>query len=179
MMPPSDLPTPASDGIPETFDPGLDFGPLTRRLGYVVRRAQIAIFQSFFQTMSAAEISPAQYSALVIIARNPGLSQTQVAKALAIKKANFVALARELEQRGFLERRSIPGDKRSLALHLTPAGRLAYAELDRLSEEHEAKLRETVGQDAYEALFDPLIRLAKVSVNDPAHEGDATDPDGD
>jgi DNA-binding MarR family transcriptional regulator len=157
----------------ETFDSELDFGPLTRRLGYVVRRAQIAIFQSFFQTMNAAEISPAQYSALVIIAHNPGLSQTRVADALAIKKANFVALARELEQRGFVERRAIPGDKRSLALHLTQAGRLAYSELDRLSEEHEAKLREAIGIEAYDALFAPLIRLAKVN------SGAALPPDRD
>lgn len=168
-------PAPAADEPRETFDSELDFGPLTRRLGYVVRRAQIAIFQSFFQTMSAAQISPAQYSALVIIARNPGLSQTRVAQALAIKKANFVALARELEQRGFVERRSIPGDKRSLALHLTSAGTLAYAELDRLSEEHETKLREAIGPDAYEALFAPLIRLAKVN----SGETDPADPDAD
>lgn len=154
---------PRHDAEGETFDPHLDFGPLTRRLGYVVRRAQIAIFQDFYQTMSAAQISTAQYSALVIIARNPGLSQTQVANALAIKKANFVALIRELEQRGFVERRSIPGDKRSLALHLTSAGKLAYSELDRLSEEHESKLREAVGDDSYNALFQPLIRLSKLN----------------
>ncbi|MCZ8182643.1 MAG: MarR family transcriptional regulator [Beijerinckiaceae bacterium] len=169
----SNLPAPAAEESRETFDSGLDFDPLTRRLGYVVRRAQIAIFQSFFQTMSVAQISPAQYSALVIIARNPGLSQTRVAEALAIKKANFVALARELEQRGFVERRAIPGDKRSLALHLTPAGKLAYSELDRLSEEHEAKLREAIGIEAYEALFAPLVRLAKVN------SGEASPPDQD
>ncbi len=163
----SNLPVHPAAGSPATFDADLDFGPLTRRLGYVVRRAQIAIFQSFFQTMSGAQISPAQYSALVIIARNPGLSQTRVAQALAIKKANFVALARELEQRGFVERRNIPGDKRSLALHLTSAGRLAYAELDRLSEDHEARLREVIGIEAYEALFEPLIRVATVNAVEP------------
>ncbi|MCZ8261788.1 MAG: MarR family transcriptional regulator [Beijerinckiaceae bacterium] len=171
----SNLPVHPAAGSPATFDSDLDFGPLTRRLGYVVRRAQIAIFQSFFHTMSAAQISPAQYSALVIIARNPGLSQTRVAQALAIKKANFVALARELEQRGFVERRNIPGDKRSLALHLTSAGRLAYAELDRLSEDHEARLRAVIGIEAYEALFEPLIRLATVNAGEP----DLPDSDAD
>ena len=70
----------------------IDLGPLPELIGYVLRRAQLAVFQDFFAAFAPFDIRPAQFSVLTIIERNPGLTQTHVAAALGIKRTNFVGL---------------------------------------------------------------------------------------
>jgi hypothetical protein len=86
-------------------------GPLDRRLGYLLRRAQLAVFQDFFATFAGFAVTPAQYAVLTLVEANPGSSQAQVADALAIKPANFVGLVRALVARGLVRRAAVPGDR--------------------------------------------------------------------
>ena len=72
--------------------PEVDIGALTCLIGYMLRRAQIAVFQDVFRAFATVGIRPAQFSVLTVIARNPGRTQSQVAAALGIKRTNFVAL---------------------------------------------------------------------------------------
>ena len=65
---------------------------------------------------------------LTVIERNPGLTQTQVAAALGIKRTNFVGMLDELEKRALAERRQTARDKRSYALYLTRRRRHADAQ---------------------------------------------------
>jgi DNA-binding MarR family transcriptional regulator len=146
--------------------PEIDYGPLDERLGYALRRAQIAVFQDFYQAMGALDVSPAQYSALTVIERNPGLTQTQVADALGIKKGNFVALIKALERRGLVSRDAMPGDRRSFALALTVKGRVLAKELVAASAAHERRVRQAVGGEDYARLFAPLRRLAVLDRRD-------------
>ena len=105
----------------------IDLGPLPELIGYVLRRAQLAVFQDFFAAFAPFDIRPAQFSVLTIIERNPGLTQTQVAEALGIKRTNFVGMLDELEKRGLAERRQAR-DKRSYALYLHRGRRRADAQ---------------------------------------------------
>src|SRR2546421_11132604 len=89
----------------------VDLGPLPELIGYVLRRAQLVVFQDFFSTFAPFDISPAQFAVLTVIERNPGLTQSQVAAALGIKRTNFVGLLDELERRALAERRQAPRDK--------------------------------------------------------------------
>jgi DNA-binding MarR family transcriptional regulator len=146
--------------------PVIDYGPLESRLGYLLRRAQMAVFQDFFQAMGALDVSPAQYSTLTVIERNPGLTQTQVADALGIKKANFVALIKELERRGLASREAMPNDRRSFALHLTAEGKALSRKLEAASEAHELHVRQALGAEDYVRLFAPIRRLAALMRRD-------------
>src|SRR5436853_1820743 len=83
----------------------VDLGPLPGLIGYMLRRAQIAVFQEIFRSFGEVNIRPAQFSVLTVIAHNPGLTQSQVSAALGIKRTNFVALLDSLEERGLAERR--------------------------------------------------------------------------
>ena len=85
--------------------PDIDLGPLPELIGYVLRRAQLVVFQDFFAAFAPFDIRPAQFSVLTVIERNPGLTQSQVAEALGIKRTNFVGMLDELEKRGLAERR--------------------------------------------------------------------------
>jgi DNA-binding MarR family transcriptional regulator len=118
----------------------INFGSLAEGLGYALRRAQLASFKSFQQLFGVSGITPAQYSALMIIELNPGLRQNQVSDALGIKRANFVGLIDKLEERGLVAR-TPAADRRSYALHLTEDGRKFMASLHTLNETQEDRLR--------------------------------------
>ena len=129
-------------------------------MGYLLRRAQLAVFQDFIQSFAELDLRPAQFSALVAIRDNPGRKQSEIAAALAIKRANFVALMDELERRGLAIRRKADGDRRSHALHLTEAGGATLARAERVLAEHEARLSAQLGGDAdRDAMLAMLRRL--------------------
>ncbi len=117
----------------------IDYGRLDDSLGYVLRRAQLAVFKTFQTMFKSVDVTPAQCSVLLIIEKNPGLTQTQVSDALGIKRANFVALFDTLEARG-LAQRAPASDRRSYALQLTPRGRVLLRKIHTVSDEHEKKI---------------------------------------
>jgi DNA-binding MarR family transcriptional regulator len=138
---------------------GIDFGPLSERLGYVLRRAQIGVFRDFFAAFAPFDIKPAQYSILTIIERNPGLKQTQVCDALGIKRTNFVAMIDELEARGLVRRDEAPADRRSYALVLTAKGEMLMPKLHETSAAHEQRIIEFLGRSRHAGLSETLAEL--------------------
>ena len=89
----------------------------------MLRRAQLIVFQDFFAAFAPFDIRPAQFSVLTVIERNPGLTQSQVAAALGIKRTNFVGMLDELEKRG--ARRAAAGRARQALLCALPHRRRA------------------------------------------------------
>jgi len=132
--------------------PEVDIGALTCLIGYMLRRAQIAVFQDVFRAFAAVGIRPAQFSVLTVIARNPGRTQSQVAAALGIKRTNIVALIDSLERRGLAERRPAPSDRRS---------RATVRRLNRMVDKLEAGMIRRIGRKRRAVLLDLLARLSE------------------
>lgn len=128
-------------------------------IGFMLRRAQIAVFQEIFRLFSEVDIRPAQFSVLVVIEKNPGLTQSQVSAALGIKRTNFVALLDSLESRGLAERQAAAGDRRSHALHLTERGKAVMRRLRQLVDIQESRLVDRIGESGRRQLIDLLHRL--------------------
>ena len=114
-------------------------------IGYKLRRAQLLVFQDFIQTFAKMKVRPAEFSVLAMIARTPGLKQTEIAEALGIKRANFVALMDGLEARGLADRRKGDIDRRSHSLHLTPEGERFVRKMIATWNEHENRMIERLG----------------------------------
>jgi len=139
--------------------PAVGLGVLNERLGYFVRRLQVWVFQDFIRRLSRLDLSPAQFSVIVVIGANPGLSQAQLATTLGIERARLVRLLHLLEQRGVTERRRSAADGRRHALVLTRAGEKLLAEATRLAEQHEDVLREKLGARRHRLLLETLRAL--------------------
>ena len=93
--------------------------------------------ERFGERAAALDFSRPQAGLLRLISREPGQSQQAVARRLGTPPSRLVALVDGLEQRGLIERRRNPGDRRNYALHLTAAGEQAMADLSQASLEHE------------------------------------------
>ena len=140
----------------------VNFGPLGDDLGYVLRRAQLAIFQRFFETFAAFDIRPAQYSVLTVIELNPGISQAQAADALGIKRPNFVAMIDALEARGLARRVPAEDDRRFYGLYLTDEGRALMAKLHKIAAVQEQVIVERLGATEYRRLRELLRTVAEL-----------------
>ncbi|MCJ2083153.1 MarR family winged helix-turn-helix transcriptional regulator [Methylobacterium sp. J-090] len=67
-------------------------------------------------------LSIPQFDALSTLTEREGLTQQDLAARLYVTKGNVSGLVDRLVEAGWVERRAIPGDRRSHALHLTGAG---------------------------------------------------------
>jgi DNA-binding MarR family transcriptional regulator len=135
-------------------------GPLSAYLGYALRRAQLAVFDDFFQTFADLELRPAQFGLLVVISQNPGLKQTDASAMLGIQTPNFVALVDELEGRGLAQRMAAQNDRRSHALHLTRTGEALLRRVLVRQAEHEERMTARIGKAGREQLMTLLDKLA-------------------
>lgn len=125
----------------------VDFGVLDNHLGYSIRRLQVWVFQDFIRRLREIDIRPAQFSVLVVISSNPGLSQADVAESLGIERARLVHLLDLLEERQLIQRLRSTEDRRSHSLHLTAEGQRVLKRAQALAMEHEAKLESILGAD--------------------------------
>lgn len=132
---------------------------LNGHLGYFVRRFQVSIFQDFIRTLGNLDISPAQYSVLVVINANRGLSQAELAATLGIERARLVRLLHRLQGRGLIQRLPCSADGRRHALQLTPRGRTLLARAKTLAARHERGLVEKLGAERHKMLLDTFRDL--------------------
>jgi DNA-binding MarR family transcriptional regulator len=123
-------------------------GEAVDALGYRLRRAQISVFQRFLATFEALQLRPAEYSVLQLISDNPGSKQTAIAEILGIKRANFVTLIDALQNRGLVERRPSPEDRRANALHLTKDGAKFFTRARRIHDDLERQFTDQLGGPA-------------------------------
>jgi DNA-binding MarR family transcriptional regulator len=133
---------------------GLDV--LDQHLGYFVRRLQVAIFQDFIRRLARIDVSPAQFSVLVVIDANPGLSQMELANTLGIERARLVRMLHLLEERGLTVRLRANGDGRRHALELTREGQKLLAKAKALAAEHEDMLKEKLGAERHAMLLNAM-----------------------
>src|SRR3979490_3309100 len=105
----------------------LQLGELSDHLGYSLKRAQLRIFEDFLRCVAPLELTPAQFSVLMLLDKNPGRNQTEIANTLGILRPNFVAMLDALESRDLGERMRSANDRRSHILVLTDKGRAVLA----------------------------------------------------
>ena len=116
---------------------GIDYAVLVEHLGYALKRAQIASFEAFSRATAGEDITPPRFTALVILAGNPGMSQSALGEVLGTARSGAMMLTDWLEQRGLAERRHRPDDGRSWGLFLTAKGGKLIRDLKRRVRRHD------------------------------------------
>jgi len=139
----------------------LQLGELSELLGYSLKRAQLKIFEDFLRCVAPLQLTPAQFSVLLLLEKNPGRNQTEIANTLGILRPNFVAMLDGLESRDLCTRMRSANDRRSHVLMLTDKGRAVLARAKKLvASKHEARLNELLGPANRTALLGMLTRIA-------------------
>jgi DNA-binding MarR family transcriptional regulator len=95
---------------------------LYQRPGFLLRRTHQISAAVFESACAEVGLTPAQYGVLTVVAAEPGLDQTRLARALAFDKVTVMRVLKGLEERGLVQRERSRVSRRQMTVSLTPRG---------------------------------------------------------
>jgi DNA-binding MarR family transcriptional regulator len=140
-----------------------DYADLEELVGYNLKRAYVIVDADFRRALGEDGLAPRVFSALSLIVHTPGITQSDLARSLGIERSGLVAITDDLETRGFVMRKPVPGDRRVQALAPTKAGKAAYLEALATVRAHEARLLSGMTQAEIETLTSLLQKIRQIS----------------
>jgi DNA-binding MarR family transcriptional regulator len=129
----------------EVLAGSINFGPLAHWVGFNLRMAQEAAFQAFSRRSQDIGESPGRFATLTLIARNPGISQTELSHANGRDKSSLTPVVEDLVRRGLVERKRMNSDRRTYRLNLTASGKKVLTMMTRCARRHERNLDHVIG----------------------------------
>jgi DNA-binding MarR family transcriptional regulator len=105
---------------------------LNDRLGYLLKHAQSALTAHTGAALAPLGVNGRDLAVLTVLGGAEPLAQQQAATQLGVDRTTMVALVDALTQKGLVERRPDPTDRRRNQVHLTTAGRRVLDEGSRL-----------------------------------------------
>ncbi len=133
--------------------------PISHHMGYLLRRAQLIVFQDFQDATADFGLTPAEYSTLSILREHGRLRPNRLTEILAIKPSNCVIMINKLEERGILRREKLAVSGRAVALSLTDAGQMLLDQMNEKVAIHLSKMEGRLGAGEAKALIELLIRF--------------------
>ena len=126
---------------PPSIDAGdVDYGLLAELTGFSLKLVWILGRNLLAREFEEYGVTPHRFSVLEVIGRNPGLQQGQLAAALALSRPATTLAIDFWEERGCVERRDTPGDRRSFGVFPTRRGEEELARLRAKVREADAEL---------------------------------------
>ncbi|MDQ2710475.1 MAG: MarR family winged helix-turn-helix transcriptional regulator [Actinomycetota bacterium] len=112
----------------------------------------------FGERAAELDLTPPQVGLLRAVAAGPGRSQQELAHHLGTAATRLVGLVDGLEQRGLLQRRRNPADRRLYELQLTPAGHALLGKIGQVARAHDEGMLAPLN-DAQRAQLHTLLTL--------------------
>jgi DNA-binding MarR family transcriptional regulator len=151
-------------------------------VAFLLSQVGIHASQRFAQRIAALDLHPPLFRVLNMVDAAEGQSQQAIGEAIGAPASRMVALVDELEQRGLVERRPHPSDRRIRTLYLTGEGRKLLTRGRKVASEHEEDLMRGMSQPDRERLAALLQKLVEQQgigsgihpgLSAPTHSGDA------
>lgn len=130
-------------------------------LAFLLSQVGIHAARRFSERMAEVDLQPPLFRILNLVDAAEGRSQQAIGEAIQVPASRMVALVDELEQRGLVERRPDPMDRRIRALYLTREGREVLTRGRAIAKAHEREL--TKGMSAADR--DRLVELLQEIVD--------------
>ncbi|HST24512.1 MAG TPA: MarR family transcriptional regulator [Gaiellaceae bacterium] len=124
------------------------------RLGFAIKARSVAEF-------GLQGLTPYHFSVLALLDEGARETQATIADALRLDRSQLVGLLGGLEERGLIERRRDPHDRRRQAVSLTPAGKKQLVRLRAIVSRIEDDFLSPLDPADRQALHGLLLRLAR------------------
>jgi len=115
----------------------------------------------FADLIASVDLTPPHAGILRAIASEPGRSQQALSGQLGLLPSRVVAYVDELEDRGYVERRRNPDDRRLHALYLTASGKKLMSKIGELGRQHERLMTAGLDTDQRDTLRRLLSAVAE------------------
>jgi DNA-binding MarR family transcriptional regulator len=157
-------------GIAKPAKADVSLGRLSNFLGFRLRRVQNKLSRDFHLKTAAWGLRAGMFSALEVIAANPGISQTILSREVGLDKSVMVALIDELEARGWVLRTRSEKDRRRYQLTATGEGRTVldtlFADMDATEQAGLASLT----QEERDVISRALDKVYRAYVSPPSRQ---------
>ncbi|HEY7018707.1 MAG TPA: MarR family transcriptional regulator [Gaiellaceae bacterium] len=127
---------------------------LLKRLGFAAKERAMAAYE-------ANGLHPYHHAVLVVLSEDEPETQGSIADALGYDRGQLVGLLDELEERGLVERRRDPNDRRRHLVRLTPEGTKTLRKLRTLAGQIEDSFLAPLDDEERATLHTLLRRLAE------------------
>ena len=135
--------------------------PLSERPTFLLSQIGHYAAARFAERLAPLGLQNRHFGLLTHLAAGDGQTQQQLADAMGIHRNVMVGLVDDLEDRGLVQRRRHPADRRAHALHLTPAARDLLSQAQRAADEHDAELLAGLDGTDQATLIALLQRIAR------------------
>lgn len=156
---------PEPDSIEPPADGDVRLGMLGGFIGFHLRLAQEASYQTFFQRIASdpdlagLNLKPGHLTFLTVLGENPGITQTMLSRACGRDKSSLTPMVEDFVKRGYVRKRRIANDRRSYALTLTAEGEALNRKLGAHARAHDDDLDRIVGLENKPDLIRLLRRI--------------------
>jgi DNA-binding MarR family transcriptional regulator len=146
--------------------------PPFRSVGFTISTTGYALAKRFHELLAPLGLLPREFALLRNVATSEGVTQQAIGERMGVAPSRMVAFVDALEERGLLERRQNPDDRRARALYLTPEGRALLERAFAVAVQHEQRLTSELSSEEREQLLDLLARVgAEVGIPPGVHVG--------
>jgi DNA-binding MarR family transcriptional regulator len=139
----------------------MNHGRLFDFVGYRIKLAYSLVFQSFNEMFADLNLAFGQYSVLVLIGLNPGVSQLALAQAAGLDGSTIVPITNRFAKLGWIKRVRRSDDRRVYAVRITPSGQAILDRANLLIEQHDRQLLASFTDKERETLKALLGQLVK------------------
>ncbi|MFG2450099.1 MarR family winged helix-turn-helix transcriptional regulator [Streptomyces sp. NPDC048512] len=144
-----------------------------RRTGYVAWQIGQIMASRIERTLRPFQLTLAQNNAMTQAILDPGVSSATAARRAAITPQSMGTAVNGLVERGLLERRTTPGDRRTHRLHITAAGRRLHGEALKAVDATHAEALQALTPAEQDHAHALLLKLL-ASLNPAAVDDDST-----
>ncbi|MGW9345911.1 MarR family winged helix-turn-helix transcriptional regulator [Streptomyces albidoflavus] len=129
-------------------------------LTYLIKQLELGLRRPFMAAVEAHGLSGAQYTALTVLARLPGITSSELARRSFVRAQTMAETMSALLDAGYVTRREDPTHRRRILLEITPIGLEA---LDRMRDDVQSiEDRLTSAMTEEQAVqLESLLRLAR------------------
>ncbi len=132
---------------------------LLKRPGFMMRRGFHEV-RNYFETACAETgLTSQQYDVLFVLSFVSHMPQTRLGQLLNFDKSTTTLIVRKLEEKGYLERKTLSSDTRQRLVRLTPEGRKVFDRSQDAARGSQKVVRDILGEEDYAQLLQLLARL--------------------
>ncbi|OEV12114.1 DNA-binding MarR family transcriptional regulator [Streptomyces sp. Amel2xB2] len=146
-------------------------GPVDESVGYVLKKAATALRAAMTGALRPLDLTVPQYACLEVLRQKPGLTGSELARAVFVTRQSMNLVLKGLERRGLLTRPATPSHGKALPTELTPAGREQLAAAHHAVNAVEKRMLAALTPEAERRLCADLTACAAALADEGEDEG--------